>query len=311
MKKIFTILGIATFAVAVSAQTTVASDNFTYTGALNANGWVTHSGTAAQLTSDGNSASLNAGNSEDVNLAFSTVYAISATGVSKADYSATINIASATGLTTAGDYFLMFGGAAGTTVTTLYSRLYVKGSATGYTLGILNNSGGTATPAYGTEIPYGTPANITVTYTIDNSVATPTNTATLQINSQALLSNATGTGGIPSNLASVAIREAGNATSGTGNISIDNLLVRTYTATLAVTDLSTAQNNFVKNTAVNDEINFSTKADVKVFSMNGQVVKSSTVSENKNLDVADLAPGMYIVTGIVDGQAVSTKVMKK
>ena len=45
--------------------------------------------------------------------------------------------------------------------------------------------------------------------------------------------------------------------------------------------------------------------------MNGQVVKSASVSENKSLEVADLASGMYIVTGTVEGQAVSTKIIKK
>ena len=309
MKKLYSLLAVAMFSVAAMAQTTVASDNFTYTGALNANGWTTHSGTSAQLTADGSTANLVAGNSEDINIAFSTPYPISAGVLNKADFSATINIASATGLTTSGDYFLMLAGTAGTTVTTFYARVFVKGSATGYTLGILNSSGGTAT--YGTEIPYGTAANITATYIVDNSIVTPSISATLQINSQPLLTNSTGTAAAPSSLASFAIREGGSASSGTGNISLDNLVVRTYSTTLGVTDLSKIQNTFVKNTFITNEINFGAKADVKIYSMNGKVVKSASVSENKNLEVSDLAPGMYIVTGTVDGQAISTKIIKK
>ncbi|WP_435523023.1 T9SS type A sorting domain-containing protein [Chryseobacterium indoltheticum] len=293
------------------AQTTVASDNFSYTGALTANGWVSHSGTAGQLTANGTVANLVAGNSEDANLAFSTPYTIAAGAINKADYTATINVASATGLSTTGDYFLMLGGTAGTSVTFFYGRLYIKGSATGYTLGILNNSGGTATPTYGTEIPYGTPANITATYIVDNVAST--NTATLQINSQPLLSNATGTSAAATVLASVAIRQAGNATVGTGNITIDNLVARTYaTGSLAVTDIDKTKSSFIKNTFVkNDEITFGADAkDVKVYTLTGQLVKTASVKANGTLNIAELAEGNYIVTGTVNNQAVSQKILK-
>jgi hypothetical protein len=312
MKKIYSFFAAVGMAASFMAQTTVASDNFSYTGALNANGWVSHSGTAGQLTANGSTANLAAGNSEDVNLAFSTVYTIAPGVVNKADYSATINVPNGTGLTTTGDYFLMLGGTAGASVTFFYGRLYIKGSATGYTLGVLNNSGGTATPAYGTEIPYGTPANITVTYTVDNSVTPATNAATLQINSQPLLTNATGTSAAATQLASVAIREAGNASSGTGNISIDNLVVRTYSSTLAVSDVSKAKGNLVKNTFVtNEEITFGAQAkDVKVYNMFGQVVKTASVNENESLNVSELQKGSYIVTGTVNNQPVSQKILK-
>ncbi|WP_223560225.1 T9SS type A sorting domain-containing protein [Chryseobacterium lathyri] len=314
MKKIFTILGIASAISFVNAQTTVLTDNFNYTGALTANGWVAHSGTTGTLMANGSVVNLVAGNAEDANKAFSTPYIMGAGIVNKADYSATINVASATGLTTTGDYFLMFGGTAGTSVTFFYGRLYIKGSATGYTLGVLNNSGGTATPTYGTEIPYGTPANITVTYTVDNSVTPSTNVGTLLINSQPLLSNSTGTSAAATQLASVAIRQAGSATSGTGNISIDNLIARTYASTtLAVSDIKNAKaENFVKNTFVkSDEITFGADVkDVKVYNMFGQVVKSASVKENGSVNVAELAKGNYIVTGTVNNEPVSQKILK-
>ena len=103
-----------------------------------------------------------------------------------------------------------------------------------------------------------------------------------------------------------------NAEVATGTFSVDDVVISgTINSSLGVTDLSSIQNNFVKNTSVTNEINFGAKADVKIFSMNGQVVKSASVSENKNLEVADLAPGMYIVTGMVNGQAISTKIVKK
>lgn len=313
MNKFYSLLATAMFAVSVNAQTTteVVNDTFSYTGALNANGWATHSGTAGQILSDGNVAKLIAGNSEDINRAFSTIYPVAAGKVSVANYSATINIASATGLTTAGDYFLMLSSTAGTTVTSLYARLFVKGSATGYTLGILNNSGGIVSPTYGTEIPYGTPANISVTYTIYNSIATPTNVATLQINSQALLTNSTGTGAIPTTLASVVIREAGTATNGTGSITIDNLVVTTISTTLAVSNIDSSKANLVKNTIVENSILFAAKANVQVINMNGQVVRTASVNENSSVDVSTLTKGTYFVTGNVNGKTVSQKIIKK
>ncbi|WP_333596868.1 T9SS type A sorting domain-containing protein [Chryseobacterium flavum] len=314
MKKIFTVLGIASAIGFMNAQTTVLTEDFNFTGALNANGWVTHSGsTPGQLTANGNVATLVAGNTEDVNKAFSAPYTVSPGAVSKADYSATINIANGTGLSTSGDYFLMFTVTSGTSTGNFNARLYVKGSATGYTLGILNNGAGGGAPTYGTEIPYGAPANVTVAYIIDNSVTPATNIATLQINSQAVLTNNAGTGSASATIGAVAIRQGGNATSGTGNISIDNLIARVYSPTLAVSDaISGKSGNFVKNSFVkNDEITFGSDAkDVKVFNMLGQVVKTASVKQNGSVNIAELAKGNYIVTGTVNNQPVSQKILK-
>ena len=80
---------------------------------------------------------------------------------------------------------------------------------------------------------------------------------------------------------------------------------------MAVGNVNAAKVNLVKNTVVDNNILFSAKADVKVISMNGQVVKSASVNENTSLNVADLAKGMYIVTGTVNGKAVSEKIIKK
>lgn len=314
MKKIFTVLGIASAISFMNAQTTVLTDNFSYTGALTANGWTSHSGTSGQLTSSGTAVNLVAGNSEDANKAFTTPFTLSAGVINKADYSATINIPSAAGLTTSGEYFLMFTVASGATPGNFNARLYAKGSATGYTLGVVNNGAGSPAPAptYGTEIPYGTPANITVTYIVDNSVTPATNTATLQINSQPLLTNALGTGTASSTIGAVAIRQSGNATSGTGNISISNLVARVFNATLAVSDVKNVKGSFVKNTFVkNNEITFGANAkDVKVYNMFGQMVKTASVKENGTLNVSELTKGNYIVTGIVNNEPVSQKILK-
>ncbi|MBW8360779.1 MAG: T9SS type A sorting domain-containing protein [Kaistella sp.] len=202
---------------------------------------------------------------------------------------------------------MSLGGTAGTPVTSLPARVYVKSGTTGYILGVLNNSGGTVTPTYSTvEIPYGTATNVVVSYIVNNIAMTQT--ATLLIGSQPLLTNATGTNTTPT-IASVALRQG----TSTGNVTIDNVIVTTFapTAVLGVSDVSNLNSNFVRNTMVNDEINFGAKSDVKVYNMNGQVVKSASVSANKNLNVSDLQNGMYIVTGMVEGTPVSQKILKK
>ena len=92
---------------------------------------------------------------------------------------------------------------------------------------------------------------------------------------------------------------------------IDNIKVVTTDTSLAVVDANSSKARLVKNTVVDSNIIFAAKADVKVINANGQVVKTASVNENTTLDVASLAKGMYIVTGTVNGQAVSQKIIKK
>ncbi|MBU8881646.1 T9SS type A sorting domain-containing protein [Kaistella sp. DKR-2] len=82
-------------------------------------------------------------------------------------------------------------------------------------------------------------------------------------------------------------------------------------ATMAVDNASAIKANLVKNTVVNNAILFAAKADVQIVNMNGQVVKSASVNENTSLEVASLPKGTYIVTGNVNGKAVSQKIIKK
>ncbi len=102
---------------------------------------------------------------------------------------------------------------------------------------------------------------------------------------------------------------AGTAT-GNKQVTIDDV---SWTAapTMAVGDVNASKARLVKNTVVDTNIIFAAKADVKVINANGQVVKTASVNENSTLDVASLAKGMYIVTGTVNGQAVSQKIIKK
>lgn len=319
MKKIFTILSIVALGVSANAQTEVVNETFSYTGALKDNGWVSHSGTAGQLVADGSVAKMVAGNSEDVNKAFSSAYTIEASKYNKIEYSLTVNVADATGLTTAatGEYFIHLVNPAGTAPAgaSFVARLYIKGSTTGYSLGVLNNgavpTGGSVTPTYGTEVAYGTPSNVVLTYIVDNTIASPTNTATLQINSQPLLTNATGIGTAPAALSGIAIREAGSATTGTGTVTLDNLVVKTYTPSLSTIDFNSQKLNLVKNTKVTNEITFGEKANVKIYNLSGSLVKSVSVENGTTLDVSSLSKGVYLIKGDVNGETVVQKIIKQ
>ncbi|QOW08958.1 T9SS type A sorting domain-containing protein [Kaistella flava (ex Peng et al. 2021)] len=90
---------------------------------------------------------------------------------------------------------------------------------------------------------------------------------------------------------------------------IDEILVTAPTQ--AVVDVNATKVNLVKNTVVGNTLMFAGKADVQILNMNGQVVKTASVNENTSLDVATLAKGMYVVTAIVNGKAVTEKIIKK
>lgn len=84
-------------------------------------------------------------------------------------------------------------------------------------------------------------------------------------------------------------------------------------SSLGVSDVKSLKTiNFVKNTFVkNNEITFGADVkDVKVYNMFGQIVKEASVKANGILNVAELAKGNYIVTGTVNKEAVSQKILK-
>ncbi|PWN61599.1 T9SS type A sorting domain-containing protein [Chryseobacterium viscerum] len=112
------------------------------------------------------------------------------------------------------------------------------------------------------------------------------------------------------NAASLSLRWS-SVTNNNGNYRIDDVKVVGTAASLGTSNLNISKNVFVKNTVVNNDITFGAKSDVKIFNMAGQVVKTTTVSENQSLNVSDLKEGTYIVTGTVNGKFVSEKVIKK
>ena len=217
-------------------------ESFNFTGALNANGWTSHSGTAGQLQtltsasnsgaslyynnlplSVGNRVQLIAGNSEDVNKA---ITGISGTGY----FSFLINVPNTTGMNTAGDYFTGFAATAGSAATTLAGRVFIKPGtvANTFQLGIQNMSGGSPTQTFS---PTNYPCNTThfVVLKLKASVASPVQLAqaSLWVNPvlgynepAATVTNSSGS--TPYTVfASIFLRQAGTADVGTGNIELD------------------------------------------------------------------------------------------
>ncbi|WP_294210483.1 lamin tail domain-containing protein [uncultured Chryseobacterium sp.] len=81
--------------------------------------------------------------------------------------------------------------------------------------------------------------------------------------------------------------------------------------TLGISDIRSTGVHFIKNTLVkNESLTFGAQAkDVKIYNMFGQVVKTASVKENQLLNVAELAKGNYIVTGTVNNEPVSQKIL--
>ena len=311
MKKIFTLLSLTSMFFLANAQTQVVNETFTFNGALKDNGWVRHSGTTGQLSADGSKVNLVANNDEDVNKAFSTDYVINPAELNKTEYTFTLNVPSQTGLAgsnSGAEYFLMLSSQSGTSVSNFYGRLFIKkGSGAGYVLGISNS---TSTAVYSTvELPVATDVSVKVAFSVSGS----NSTSTLTINNETPITSTSAVA--PTVLKSVVIRQAGSATAGTGNVSIDNLVVTTYPSnTLSVGDITKTKNIFVKNTMVDNTLSFQTKgnATVRVYNTNGQLVKSATISaQNANVNVANLPKGNYVVTAELNGETVSQKILKK
>ncbi len=92
---------------------------------------------------------------------------------------------------------------------------------------------------------------------------------------------------------------------------IDNVVVTTVPSSLSVASFGKTKETLVKNTVVTNEVSFLKDAKVQIINLSGQVVKSASVKENQSLNVSELPKGVYIVTGVVDGKAVSQKIIKK
>ncbi len=335
MKKFYT-LSLLMIAAIGFAQTF----SFTGTGSLNtvANGWTTHSGTAGQQTilttasdsgnslskaglaaSTGNRTSTIAGNAEDVNtpltasITSGTVY-----------YSVLVKYLDSSTLpanTTTGDYSLALTSVASAATTVFQARIYAKQGATASTvsLGVLNNSGGTAAPTFSaTDLA----TNVTHLLVVKYDLAT--NSASLFVNPTpgaaeptATATNTFGSTAAPAQIAGFVIRQGGNATSGTGNVEIDEIRVGTTFAAVTPANLSTTKNeisglkiypNPVKDGVLYIDTQVNAEKNVAIFDVLGkQVVNVSTTSNAVN--VSNLKDGVYFVKITETGKTATRKLV--
>lgn len=105
-----------------------------------------------------------------------------------------------------------------------------------------------------------------------------------------------------------------NATNGDAVLAVDDFSLTPKNSTLSVGDISRSKSIFLKNTVVDNTLSFQTKgnASVKIYNVNGQLVKSTLISANKTeLDVSSLAKGNYLVTAEMNGEKISQKIVKK
>lgn len=101
-----------------------------------------------------------------------------------------------------------------------------------------------------------------------------------------------------------------------GTFSVDDVVVSgtVVSTTLGTIDIASNKNIAFKNTLVDNTLSFQTKgtATVKVYNMNGQLIKTAKVSTNaSNVDISALAKGNYVVTAELNGEKISQKIIKK
>lgn len=324
MKKFYTLF----FILLASLSFGQFTDTFTGTGLLSANGWTVHSGTTPLSISSGsltypgltggggNKVALIAGNSEDANKSIGTAI------TTITYYSTVLNLPNTNGLSTVGDYSMSLGGATGTSVTSLPARLMLKTgtAANTFNIGIVNNSGTGTSPTYlATDYPVETPVFVVVKYDRAN------NTADLFVNPtlgstepSPSLTNATGTSTVTS-IASLCIRQGGNATAGTGNVEFDDIRIGgtwSYVTAPAIV-LSVKQNtiaglsiypNPVTKGTLYITSNSSSAKSVAIFDVLGKQVLNAKTSNNA-VNVSSLKGGVYIVKITEDGKTDTKKLV--
>jgi len=230
---------------------TQAFEPFNFTGAANANGWATHSGTAGELVaittpstsgnslsftglqaSVGNRINLTSTGTEDINKPFVPA------GTS-AYMSFLLNVQNTTGLTTAGAYFTGFGGTSGATVSIYFPRIFIKSGTTPGTfqVGVLNTSGGVGAVASYVSTEFTSGTTLFIVAKVSSPAVAGVISSFLWINpvpggaeTAAAVTNAGGTSTWPTNgVQSVFLRQA----AGTGNLEVDE--IRTGTTWASVT----------------------------------------------------------------------------
>jgi hypothetical protein len=313
----------------IGGSTTTATD------AVGSNNWFTHSNTATTgvgtidvitgnlnysgiAPSTGKKVLLPGANTtapRDINSGFTTT----ATTIY---YSFLINVVDNTQLTAGpitgtNNYFMCLGGTSGISVTSLFGRVAITSSGTGYRLSISNVSTGTLTYTENpVDLAFGTTNLVVVKY--DRS-ASPT-VATLWVNPTSLggveptstLTNNSGTSTVTA-FGSVVLRNS----SATPKAEIDEIKVGLTYADVTSLVLKTSQNeiaglkvypNPVSNGVLHIESNLNTERTISLFDVLGKQVISTTTS-NTAINIATLKSGVYIVKITEAGKTATRKLV--
>ncbi|WCM40922.1 T9SS type A sorting domain-containing protein [Flavobacterium sp. CBA20B-1] len=325
MKKIYTLITIVAASFAANAQ---ASDSFNYTGSLNANGWVSHSGqTPGEVVTTTGSLSYTGITSVgekvllDSNVLFEDVNMASANPITTTAYlSVIINYVDASDLNPNGDYFTGFGDVAGATgYSKMYAQVHAKPGTTANTfnLGLRNTAGNGGTVNFDTtDLPFGTPVFVIAKYDV------ATGEASLWINPTvgsstvptATLTNNTSTSTLPSSILSVFLRNG----SGTGKVEVDEMILADNWDDVNYVNATSTKENNIEGLSIfpnpADEIlnitsNSTAEKNVQLFDLTGKkVLDVTTVSQ---INVSSLKAGIYVAKINEAGKTATRKVIIK
>ncbi|WP_050377341.1 MULTISPECIES: T9SS type A sorting domain-containing protein [Chryseobacterium] len=305
MRKIFTVLGVVAVVGMANAQATLPyNETFTYPdGDLNGQGnWAVQSANATDKILVQSGVVKFDGAGEDLKQAITPVTSGSVF------YSMNLKITNVTAATLAdGGYFAGFGQDNTTFGGTIWTK---KITDTTYKLGIEVRTAAGATTTW-TTADYNINQTYQITVGYNFNSGTSDDTVNLWVNNLLATPIDTHTGTDLTSASTFFLRQ--DSATETPFIEIDNLVVTTTSpVVLAISDLNKTKSNFVKNTFVQDEeITFGSDVkDIKIYTLTGQVVKTASVKEGSSLNVAELVKGNYIVTGTVNNQPVSQKILK-
>ncbi|MGC4129207.1 MAG: lamin tail domain-containing protein [Bergeyella sp.] len=281
MKKIFTILGIVSVATFANAQIVI---NEAYGGGGNSGS--TYKNDFIELINSGTAT---------VTLSGATLQYASATGTFN-QYHTLPSITLTPGQT----YLIQE--AAGTGGTTSISPDFTPSAIINFD-GSTNTSVGFAMAAANFKV---------VLASNDTQVTGPTNANVLDFVGVGTANMYEGSGAAPaaSNSTSVSRTNGVDTNNNTADFTAGTPTPQN-SSTLAVTDITKAKSVLVKNTVAKETITFANDSDVQIVNAAGQVVKAAKVNAGTELNVSSLSKGVYFVTGTVNGQKVSQKIVKQ
>ncbi|WP_313580781.1 T9SS type A sorting domain-containing protein [Chishuiella sp.] len=339
MKKIFTLLSLAIISV-VNAQ----YDGFAYNTALDQNGWTTHSGATGTIlplttsSDDGNSLAYSGiptskGNRTSLvpsaNISINKSLNESSKDVVYASFLIKVvdieKIPANTVATAPGAYFFFFSNNEKNNVsdgTGSVSRIGLrKGKTDGtFNISLANTTGGSIPESelYGTS-PIDYKVNQTYFVVVKYDMTGDKGKSSIWVNT--LSENDThhtseaGTSNKQTEIKSVALRERISQASG---VEIDELRLGTSwdevtKATLSTDDIVDKNRNIISNNLIVDQFKVlsNQQTSIEIYSLSGQLVKSSKLAPQSNVNISNLSSGVYVIKITEGTKTYTQKIIKK